>query len=150
MDDQEFDEVSKIIFNGVSSIEKYGCPGTLLPLTNDTRAVLCGNDSNNVIIVATRFGDGRCLVFAHNSYPGMFLKIEEKNERFVENCRQWLLKGREGEFLSIDKTKSLNDIDTSGKILVWNGHCSKSEEFMNDLVRKKRDFILIFRKIIFF
>jgi hypothetical protein len=134
MDDKEFDQVSHIIFNGVSSIEKLGCPGILIPLTNDTRAVLCGEDSNNVIIVATRFGLGRCLVFAHNGYPAIFLNIEKKNKHFVENCRQWLARGHKAEFLSIDQAKTMHDIATQGKILVWDGHHSKSDAFMNDLV----------------
>lgn len=142
MDDKEFDQVSTIIFNGISSIEKYGCPGTLIPLTNDTRAVLCGDDSNNVIIVATRFGLGRCLVFAHNSYPGMFLNIEEKNQHFVDNCREWLSNGFEAEFLSINNVETVRDIEIHGKILVWDGHHSKSDEFMNDLVRKTNWFFL--------
>lgn len=137
MNDKEFDQVPKIIFNGISSLEKIGCPGTLIPLTNDTRAVLCGEDSNNVIIVATRFGQGRCLVFAHNGYPGIFLNIEDKNRQFVENCRRWLTRGHEAEFLSIDDAKTMQDIAAHGKILVWNGHCSKSDTFMNDLVKKK-------------
>src|ERR1700722_9454566 len=140
MDDREFDQVPQIIFNGITSIEKIGCPGTLIPLTNDTRAVLCGEDSNNVIIIATRFGLGRCLVFAHNGYPGIFLNIEEKNQHFVENCRQWLARGYQAEFLSIDHANTMHDIATHGKILVWNGHHSKSDIFMNDLVTK---FLLI-------
>lgn len=137
MDDKEFDRVGKILFNGVPSLEKIGAPGTLIPLTNDTRAVLCGQDSLNVIIVATRFGLGRCLVFAHNGYPGIFLKIEDKHRRFVENCRQWLARGHPAEFLSIDDAKSMLDVASHGKILVWNGHKSKSERFMNDLVRRQ-------------
>jgi hypothetical protein len=140
MDDREFDQVSQIIFNGISSLEKVGCPGTLIPLTNDTRAVLCGEDSNNVIIVATRFGLGRCLVFAHNGYPGIFLNIEEKHQQFVENCRQWLARGQQADFLSIDHAKTMLDIAANGKILVWDGHHSKSDAFMNDLVTKKKEF----------
>jgi hypothetical protein len=134
MDDREFDQVPQIIFNGISSLEKIGCPGTLIPLTNDTRAVLCGNDSNNVIIVATRFGLGRCLVFAHNGYPEIFLNIEEKHQHFIENCRQWLARGYKAEFLSINHAKTMHDIASHGKILVWDGHQSKSDAFMNDLV----------------
>jgi len=141
MDDREFDQVPQIIFNGISSLEKVGCPGTLIPLTNDTRAVLCGEDSNNVIIVATRFGLGRCLVFAHNGYPGIFLNIEEKNQNFVENCRQWLAQGQQADFLSIDHAKTMLDIAANGKILVWDGHHSKSDAFMNDLVKRKQIFI---------
>jgi hypothetical protein len=137
MDDREFDQVAQILFNGVSSLERIGCPGTLIPLTNDTRAVLCGEDSNNVIIVATRFGLGRCLVFAHNGYPGIFLNIEEKYEQFVENCRQWLTRGYPAEFLSIDQARTMDEIATHGKILVWNGHQAKSDAFMNDLVKTR-------------
>jgi hypothetical protein len=137
MDDAEFDRAPQIIFNGISSLPKVGCPGTLIPLTNDTRAILCGEDSNNVIIVATRFGLGRCLVFAHNGYPGIFLKIEDKYRQFVENCRQWLARGHPAEFLSIDKAKTMHDIASHGKILVWDGHQAKSDAFMNDMVTKK-------------
>ncbi|CAF3368235.1 unnamed protein product [Rotaria socialis] len=133
MDDTEFDQAPQLLFEGVSSIEKIGCPGTLIPLTNDTRAVLCGDDSNNVIIVATRFGLGRCLVFAHNGYPGIFFNTESKYQQFVENCRRWLARGHQAEFLSIDKATSMNDISAHGKILVWNGHREKSEAFMNNI-----------------
>ncbi|CAF0735671.1 unnamed protein product [Adineta ricciae] len=133
MRDEEFDKVPNILFDGVSSIEKIGYPGTLIPLTSDTRAVLCGNDSNNVIIVATRFGHGRCLVFAHNGYPSIFFNVKERNERFVKNCRQWLAHGHHAEFLSIDDADSMHSMSTHGKILVWNGHNAKSDAFMNDL-----------------
>lgn len=136
MDDLEFDQVPQIIFEGVPSVEKVGLPGTLIPLTNDTRAVLCGADSTNVIIVATRFGHGRCLVFAHNGYPGKFLNIEEQNKQFVENCRRWLARGHPAEFLSINNINSMHEIATHGKILVWDGHCSKSDHFMNHLVKQ--------------
>ena len=135
MDDSEFDRVPQIIFNGISSLEKIGCPGTLIPLTNDTRAVLCGADSNNVIIVATRFGLGRCLVFAHNSYPGIFLKNENKHQQFIENCRQWLARGYNADFMSIDDATTWQDIAANNKILVWNGHKAKSDAFMNDMVK---------------
>ncbi|CAF1503058.1 unnamed protein product [Adineta steineri] len=133
MDDSEFDQVPQIIFDGITSIEKNGIPGTLIPLTNDTRAVLCGDDSTNVIIVATRFGNGRCLVFAHNGYPYMFLNIEEKNRKFVENCQRWLARGHRAEFVSINDADTMSDIETHGKILIWDGHCSKSEIFMKEL-----------------
>ena len=43
MDDQEFNRVAEIIFNGVPSVTKLGSPGNLVPLSKDTRAVLCGN-----------------------------------------------------------------------------------------------------------
>jgi hypothetical protein len=140
MDDKEFDQVPQILFNGISSLAKIGWPGTLIPLTNDTRAVLCGADSNNVIIVATRFGHGRCLVFAHNGYPEIFLNIEDKHRAFVENCRQWLARGHQAEFLSIDDAQTMLDIAAHGKILVWDGHHSKTDAFMNDLVKNISNF----------
>ena len=136
MDDSEFDQVPQILFDGVPSLERFGSPGTLIPLTNDTRAVLAGADSNNIIIVATRFGHGRCLVFAHNSYPSMFLNIEEKHQTFVENCRKWLARGHAAEFLCIDQVQAMHEIATHGKILVWDGHHAKSDAFMKDLVRR--------------
>ena len=138
MSGHDFDQVPQILFDGVPSLEKIGCPGTLIPLTNDTRAVLCGEDSNNVIIVATRFGLGRCLVFAHNGYPRLFLNIEDKNRKFVENCRRWLARGHRAEFLSINDVSSMLDIAAHGKILVWDGHKSKSDTFMNDIVSNRR------------
>lgn len=134
MDDQDFDRAAEIIFNGVPSLERFGCPGVLIPLTNDTRAVLCGEDSNNVIIVATRFSQGRCLVFAHNSYPEIFLNTEEKHRQFVDNCRQWLTRGYQAEFVSINDAETMQSVPTHGKILVWDGHHTKSDAFMNDLV----------------
>ena len=63
MNDKELDQVSKILFDGVPFLSRIGSPGILIPMTHDTRAVLCGDDSTNVIAVATRFGYGRCLVF---------------------------------------------------------------------------------------
>lgn len=135
MNESDFDHVARILFHGVPSLEKIGYPGTLIPLTNDTRAVLAGEDSNNIIVVATRFGQGRCLVFAHNGYPSIFLNIEEKNRTFVENCRRWLTRGHQAEFLSINDAQSMQDIPTHGKILVWDGHRAKSDAFMYDLVK---------------
>ena len=136
MDDEEFDQVPRILFDGISSIEKLGSPGTLIPLTDDTRAVLCGENSNDVIIVAIRFGDGHCLVFAHNGYTKIFLNVEKKHKKFVENCRRWLAKGYQAEFISINQSRTMDDIPVGGKILVWDGHCEKSDEFMNNLVNK--------------
>src|ERR1700722_3270136 len=118
MDDDEFDHVPQILFDEVPSLSIQGDPGTLIPLTQDTRAVLCGDDSNNVIIVATRFGQGRCLVFAHNGYLNMFTNsTQEEDCRFVENCRLWLAHGYSAEFLCIDDVQSMHDIETDGKIL---------------------------------
>jgi hypothetical protein len=134
MNDQDFDQVAHIIFDGVTSLEKIGCPGTLIPLTNDTRAVLAGEDSNNVIIVATRFGHGRCLVFAHNGYPYMFMEDNEEHQAFINNCKRWLSRGHAVELLSINDTHSMDDIAAHGKILVWDGHRTKSDAFMNDIV----------------
>ena len=147
MDDQEFDQAPNIIFNGVPSLEKFGCPGTLIPLTNDTRAILCGEDSNNVIVVATRFGLGRCLVFAHNSYPGIFLKVKDKHRQFVDNCQRWLTRGHEAEFASIDSAQTMLSVAPAGKILVWDGHHAKSDAFMNDLVK---DDLFHLKDLIFF
>ena len=137
MDDSEFDQVPQILFDGVPSLEKFGEPGTLIPLTNDTRAVLAGADSNNIIVVATRFGRGRCLVFAHDSYSNIFLNTEEEHRSFVENCRTWLARGQEAEFLSINEVKKLDESANHGNILVWDGHNDKSDAFMKGLVRRR-------------
>ena len=134
MSDPEFDQVASILFDGVPSLEKLGCPGTLIPLTKDTRAVLAGEDSNNVIVVATRFGYGRSLVFAHNSYPYIFLDKKDQYQPFVSNCQRWLTRGHQADFLSINDVTSMHDVSSHGKILVWDGHCTKSDAFMNDLV----------------
>jgi hypothetical protein len=49
MDDEEFDQVTETIFDGVTSIERIGLPCVLILMSNDTRAVLCGENSCNVI-----------------------------------------------------------------------------------------------------
>lgn len=136
MDDEEFDQVAKILFDGVSSIEKSGIPGILIPLSKNTRAVLCGDDSTNVIIVAARFGEGRCLIFGHTSYLNYFTQPDDykDSEKFINNCKQWVSKGTSNEVLNIDDVNAMADIETKGKILVWDGHNEKDTEFMNDLV----------------
>ena len=136
MDDKEFDQVSEILFNGVPSILKIGLPGVLIPLSKETRAVLCGDNSFNVIIVAVRFGQGRCLIFAHNGYLNFFKDSKEANDhaQFVKNCKQWISKGTSNEILNIGSINSMNETNVEGKILVWDGHSSKDDEFMNDLV----------------
>lgn len=139
MTDRDFDQVASILFDGLTSLEKIGSPGTLIPLTKDTRAVLAGEDSNNIIIVATRFGYGRCLVFAHNGYPYIFLDKKDQYQPFVSNCQRWLTRGHQADFLSINDAASMNDISAHGKILVWDGHCTKSDAFMNDLVNPWSD-----------
>ncbi|CAF4569935.1 unnamed protein product [Rotaria sp. Silwood2] len=133
MGDADFDQVPHILFNGISNLRRRGCPGTLIPLTHNTRAVLCGNDSNEVIAVAIRFGDGKCLVFAHCDYPYIFLNGEVDDQNFVKNCRQWLIQDENAQFVSINDASSMNDVQYYGKILVWDGHCIKDETFMNDL-----------------
>ncbi|CAF4888306.1 unnamed protein product, partial [Rotaria sp. Silwood1] len=133
MDDDEFDQVPQILFENVTSLSKIGTPGTLIPMTQDTRAVLCGDDFNNVLVVATRFGNGRCLVFAHNGYPAIFLNNDTKNQHFVDNCRRWLSQGKDAQFESIDSIESMDSVKEKGTILVWNGHNNKSDPFMDDL-----------------
>jgi hypothetical protein len=136
MNDEEFDRVSEILFDGVSSIEKIGSPGKIIPMSKDTRAVLCGNNSYNVVIVAVRFGQGRCLVFGHNGYVSYFTESGENKDReqFVNNCKQWVSKGLSNEVLNINDVNAIADINNEGKILVWDGHKSKDYEFMNYLV----------------
>lgn len=136
MNDQEFDRVSEILFNGVPSIARVGVPGNLIPLSSDTRAVLCGETSTNVLVVAVRLGQGRCLVFGHNGYVGFFENpANAKNDgQFINNCKQWVANGSTNEILSLNSVNSLNDVDVNGKILVWDGHRDKSGEFMNDLL----------------
>lgn len=134
MNDKEFDQAAQILFDGVPSLSRIGSPGILIPMTRDTRAVLCGDDSSNVIVVATRFGYGRCLVFAHNEYPQIFLNDETDDSDFVENCRCWLARGQDAEFVSINEASSMNEVETDGKILVWDGHQTKEDTFVTDLV----------------
>jgi hypothetical protein len=136
MDDKEFDQVPQTLFNGVSSLAKMGLPGILIPMTDDTRAVLCGDNSANVIIVATRFGQGRCLVFGQNSYLNLFTKTQEYKDQtvFVDNCKRWLSKGLSNEVLEINNEKTMVNVSTQGKILAWDGHRSKDDTFITDLV----------------
>jgi len=136
MNDEEFDQVPQILFNGVSSIVKIGLPGTLIPMTNDTRAVLCGDDSTDVIIVATRFDQGRCLVFGHNGYLNLFTKTQEYKDQavFVNNCKKWLSKGLSNEILEINNEKTKINVVTRDKILLWDGRKSKDDVFITDLV----------------
>ncbi len=100
MDDEEFDQMAETLFDGVTSIERIGLPGVLIPMSKDTRAVLCGKNSCNVIQVAVRFGQGRCLIFGHNGYLNLFTKTQENKDQaqFVDNCKKnWLSKGSSNE-----------------------------------------------------
>ncbi|CAF3700216.1 unnamed protein product [Rotaria socialis] len=133
MADDEFDRVSEILFDGISSLSNLGSPGTLIPITEHTRAVLCSENFNNVIIAAARFGNGRCLVFAHNSYTEIFLDDETEDKDFIENCRQWLAQGHDAEFISINDIDSMDHVVHDGKILIWDGHYTKNDVFMSDL-----------------
>lgn len=134
MSDSDFEQVAKHLFHDVPSIDRHGWPGTLIPLTNDTQAILAGENPNDVVAVATRFSKGRCLIFAHNGYTGMFLNSGDSNKQFIENCRRWLTHGKGGEFISINDATNMSSIATKDKILVWDGHNTKSEEFTNNLV----------------
>lgn len=144
MDISDFDQVAQILFNEISSFPRSYYPSVLVPLTEDTRAVLAGDSSTNVFIVAAKHGQGRCLVFGEQGYATPFLKKIETYAKFVENCRNWLTVGQGGEFLSIDKFVNFKDITTEGKILVWNGHHEKSQEFMDELVRTLFIYLWIF------
>ncbi len=55
---------------------------------------------------------------------------------FVENCRKWLTRGYDADFMSIDDIDSMYDVAQNGKILVWNGHCTKDDAFMSHLVSR--------------
>jgi hypothetical protein len=151
MDDEEFDQVSEILFDGVTSIVKIGLPGIIIPMSNDTRAVLCGDNSFNVIIVAARVGQGRCLVFGHDGYTKLFTETEENKdqEQFINNCKQWISQESSTEILNINNIKAMDDIDTEDKILLWNGNNSKDEEFMDDLVLFYFVLFLFFSKKIY-
>ncbi|CAF1025581.1 unnamed protein product [Didymodactylos carnosus] len=137
MNDNDFDQVPSVIFNNVESIPRIGIPGIIIPQTDDTRAILCGEDSQNCLMIATRFGQGRVIICAHNGYVEKFLPpIEEDYRIFVENCKRWLVpngKIRNDQVVSIDNVSSLQDVLKKAKILLWDGHCDKSEPFMNDL-----------------
>ncbi|CAF4229422.1 unnamed protein product [Rotaria sp. Silwood2] len=133
MDDDDFDQVSQILFDGVDSLSNIGSPGTLIPITENTRAVLCSENFNNVIIVASQFDEGRCLVFAHNGYTKIFLNDETEDQDFVDNCRRWLARGHDAEFQSINDADSMDDVEQDGKILIWDGHYTKNDAFMSDL-----------------
>ncbi|CAF4250193.1 unnamed protein product [Rotaria sp. Silwood2] len=137
MDDDEFDRVAQILFKNVTSLSSVGTAGTLIPITQDTRAVLCGDDSNNVIVVAIRFGNGRCLVFAHNGYLSIFFPNNTTHHDFVKNCRQWLSGGEDAEFESIDEIESMDSVKNNGTILVWNGNNDKNETFIDDLANNR-------------
>lgn len=143
MNDEEFDQAPQILFNEVNSIVKIGLPGCLIPMTNDTRTVLSGNTSADVILVATRFGQGRCLVFGHNGYINLFTKSEDYKDDsiFINNCKQWVSKDLSDEILNIHHEKTMVNIVTQNKILVWDGHQTKDDTFMTDLV------LIIFEKI---
>jgi hypothetical protein len=136
MNDEEFDQVPQILFRGVDSMIKMGLPGNVIPLTNDTRAVLCGETSTDVVIVATRFDQGRCLVFGQNNYLNLFTKTQEYKDQatFVQNCKQWVSNGTSDEIMDINKEKSMVNITKQRNILVWDGHQSKDDEFITDLV----------------
>ncbi|CAF1139210.1 unnamed protein product [Rotaria sp. Silwood1] len=108
-------------------------------MTANTRAVLCSEDFNNVIVVATQFGHGRCLIFAHNGYTEIFLNDETEDQDFVENCLQWLARGYDTEFESINDTDSMDNVARDDKILIWNGHEAKNDSFMSDLCAYLQD-----------
>ncbi|CAF2870793.1 unnamed protein product [Rotaria sp. Silwood2] len=133
MDDTEFDQVPQVLFQDVPSVKYIRFVEALIPMTNDTRAIICGADSTKVAIVAARVGNGRCLVFGHKNYPAFFLANESEDQRFIENCRRWLSQGKDVQFESIDEIESIDSVKEKGTILVWNGHNFKSDAFMDDL-----------------
>ncbi|CAF3336682.1 unnamed protein product [Rotaria sp. Silwood1] len=133
MNDDEFDQVPQILFQDVPSVKYIRFVEALIPVTNDTRAVVCGADSTKVAIVAARVGNGRCLIFGNKRYSDFFLANDPQDQRFIENCRRWLSQEKEAQFESIDDIESMDSVKEKGTILVWNGHHFKSDTFMNDL-----------------
>lgn len=130
----EFDQLPQILFNGVPYLRTIGCPGTLLPIKQNTRAIICGANSNDVVGAAACVGRGRCLVFAHDGYGKMFMGSQSQDQVFIGNCRQWLSKNSEARFTSIDTAASFDEIETNGTILIWHDHSTKSKTFMENLV----------------
>ncbi|CAF1043285.1 unnamed protein product [Didymodactylos carnosus] len=143
MDDDEFDKVSSVIFNNVKSIPKVGLPGVIIPQTADTRALLCGQGSQNCLMIATRFRKGRAIICAHNGYVYKFKPpIENDYSTFVKNCKEWLVPDctvADDQVVSIDDVSSMESVSEKAKILLWNGHYDKSEEFMNALCQYLQD-----------
>ncbi|CAF4621799.1 unnamed protein product [Rotaria sp. Silwood1] len=133
MNDDEFDQVPQILFQDVPSVKYIRFVEALIPVTNDTRAVVCGADSTKVAIVAARVGNGRCLIFGNKRYSDFFLANDPQDQRFIENCRRWLSQEKEAQFESIDDIESMDSVKEKGTILLWNGHHFKSDTFMNDL-----------------
>ena len=64
----------------------------------------------------------------------MFLDDERKDKDFVENCRRWLARGHDAEFVSINETDSMENVAQHEKIFVWDGHYTKTDGFISDLV----------------
>ncbi|CAF1174913.1 unnamed protein product [Rotaria sp. Silwood1] len=133
MDDDEFDEVPQALFQNVALIKDTDMFEALVPMTDDTRAIICGADSLKVAIVAVRVGNGRCLVFGSSYYPDVFLADDPQDKEFIKNCRHWLSKGTDAQCESIDEIESMDSVKEKEHILVWNGYNFKSDEFMDDL-----------------
>lgn len=134
MTDDLFDQTFDVLFDGVDSLKNDGAPGTLIPLSSNTYGLLACENSKNMIMVAVRFGQGRCLIFSHNSYLSMFLEDESENEKFILNCREWFEADPDTKFESIDDSDSFEEVTTDGRILVWNGNYDKDKAFISDLV----------------
>ncbi|CAF1271314.1 unnamed protein product [Didymodactylos carnosus] len=135
--EKELDDAPLVIFENVQSIPKIGVPGVIIPRTADTRALLCVENPQQCLMIAARSGLGRVLVFAHNGYVSTFQSpIDSKFQPFVNNCIKWLVRDEyvtDEQVVRIDDIESMKNVPGNVKILLWDGHCDKSEIFTNDL-----------------
>ena len=75
--------------------------------------------------------------YLHNEYPPIFLNDETDDSDFIQNCRRWLGGGDDAEFGSINEASSMNEVETDDKILLWDGHQTKEDTLMGDLVNTR-------------
>ena len=56
------------ILDGVEKIPRFGTPGRQVVIGEKAEPILTGDSPKNVLISAAELGQGRIIVFSHDSY----------------------------------------------------------------------------------
>ena len=80
------------LLEGVGEIAAPGVPGALCPFGDEAFAVVAGGsgDGRQVVVAATRLGEGRAVGFGHTGYFGRDALATADTSRLALNAVRWL------------------------------------------------------------
>ena len=112
------------ILNGLSDIPVSGAPGIMVVHGENAQAIYTGENTTNVFLAASLFGNGRIFACAHDCYYKWFVeKVGGLEGTFINNVKTWLAQGEQTDDSNVIEATKINDnTDLSNfKIIIWHG-----------------------------